>query len=162
MLNRRLFGVVLAGAVLTGGAFAQAAVKHHVSQTIKLSAISQSATYPSPGSKDVDAGIVTGTPGRGAVVQHITITGHPTATTYTFKGTSTGFYAHGTTRGSLTGTATALPTGGLTVTGHGHYTGGTNAYLGARGKFSFTGSAPPATPGKPAPLVAHVTGTLRY
>jgi hypothetical protein len=162
MFKRGLFGAMLVGTVVVSGAIAQAATRHHVSQTIKLVAVSQSATFPNPGSRDVDAGIVSGTVGRGAIIQKITITGHPTATTYTFKGTNTSFLAHGTIRSSFTGVATAQANGGLTVTGHGHYTGGTNAYLGARGKYAFSGAAPPATPGKPAPLVGHITGTLRY
>lgn len=162
MFKWRLFGAALVGTVLAGGAFAQAATRRHVSQTIKLVPVSQSATYPNPGSKDGDAGIASGTLGRGAIIQTITITGHPTATTYTFKGTNTSFFAHGTIRSSFTGIATAQANGSLTVTGHGHYTGGTNAYLDARGKYAFTGAAPPATPGKPAPLVAHITGRLRY
>jgi hypothetical protein len=162
MLKHRLFGVALVGAALAGGAIAQAATKRHVRQTIKLATISQSATYPNPGSKALDAGTVSGTLGGGAIVQHITITGHPHPTTYTFKGTNTSFFAHGTIKSSFSGVATAQLNGSFTVAGHGHYTGGTNAFLGARGKYSFTGSAPPAIPGRPAPLVAHIKGTLRY
>jgi len=63
---------------------------------------------------------------------------------------------------SFTGVATVQADGDLAVAGHGHYTGRTNAYVGARGKYAFSGAAPPATPGKPAPLLAHITGTLRY
>jgi hypothetical protein len=57
-----------------------------------LATIHHSADYPSPGSGAVYAGTVSGMLGRGAIVDRIAITAHPTLTTFTFKGTSTGFY----------------------------------------------------------------------
>jgi hypothetical protein len=163
MFKRRVLAAATLGAtVAAGGAIAQAAARHHVSQTVKLLTISQSSTYPNPGSTATDVGTFSGSLGRGAIIQKTVITGHPTLTTYTFKGTSTGFFAHGTTRSAFTGTATAQANGDLTVSGHGHYTGGTGRYVGARGKWSFSGTAPPPAPGKPTPLVGHVTGTIRY
>jgi hypothetical protein len=157
MFKFRLFGVAVMAAVLASGAISQAATRHRVKQTAKVVRIFASATYPNPGSKAVNAGTISGKPASGAVVQHITITGHPTATTYTLKATATDFYAHGMTRSSFSAVAIAQPSGALTVAGHGHCTGGTGAYRGARGTFSFAGAAPPS-----APLVAHLRGTIRY
>jgi hypothetical protein len=89
-----------------------------VNQTAKLVGIFASATYPNPGSKALNAGTISGKPSGGAVVQRITITGHPTATTYTLKATGTHFYARRTTRTSFSAVATAQANGALTVTGH--------------------------------------------
>jgi hypothetical protein len=162
MFRRSVLALAVGASALAGGTFALAAVKHHVSQTVKTSSISQSANYPSPGSRNTSAGTVTGSLGSGAVIQKLVITGHPTVTTYTFKVTGTVFYAHGTTRASASGTATAQTNGSAAVSGHGHYTGGTGLYRGARGKFTFTGTIPPPNPTGPAPLVAHVSGSISY
>ena len=162
MFRRSVLALAVGASALAGGTFALAAVKHHVSQTVKVSSISQSSNYPNPGSRNTSAGTVTGTLGSGAIVQKLLITGHPTVTTYTFSATSTGFYAHGTTKVSVTGTATAQANGSTTVAGHGHYTGGTGRYRGARGKFSFTGTIPPPNPTVPTPLVGHLTGSISY
>jgi hypothetical protein len=105
---------------------------------------------------------VTGTIGDGAIVEKFQITGHPTSTTYTFKGTTIAFYSLGTFKSALTGTATAEGNGSVSLAGHGHWTGGTAAYRGAHGKYSFTGTIPPPTPNRPAPLVGHVSGTVFY
>ena len=157
MFKFRLFGVTLMAGVLASVAIAQAATGHRVNQTAKLLRLFTSATYPNPGSKVVNVGTISGNPASGAVIQHVTITGHPTTTTYTLKATATDFYANGTTRTSFSGVATAQPNGALTVTSNGHYTGGTGAYRGARGTFSFASAAAPS-----GPLVAHLTGAIRY
>ena len=162
MLNRSLLGLSLAGAVLASAALAQAASKHHFSVTVKESVISESSNYPSPGSKALRAGIVTGTFGDGAIVENIRITGHPTPTSVTFKGTTTAFYSRGTFRSVLTGIATVQANGSVSLAGHGHYIGGSAAYRGAHGRYSFTGMIPPSTPNRPAPLLGHVSGTISY
>ena len=161
MLRRILFGLALAGATLAGGTLAQAANKHHFSVTATESVVSQSANYPTPGSTIVRAGIVTGTFGDGAIVEKNHITGSPTPTTVTFKGTATAFYSLGTFRSALTGTATLQANGSVSLKGHAHYTGGTGAYRGAHGQYSFTGTIPP-TPNRPGPAVGHVSGTVSY
>ena len=70
-----------------------------------------------------------------------------------FKGTSTGFYSHGTSRSRITGLATVRPNGSVALAGHGHYIGGTDAYRRVRrGSYAFTGAAPGiATDPQPSP-----------
>ena len=157
MLRRSLFGLAVAGTALVGGTLAQAASRHQFSVTTMESAISASANYPNPGSTVLRAGIAMGTFGDGAIVEKVQITGSPTPTTYTFKGTATAFYSLGTFRSALMGTATAQANGSVTLAGHAHYTGGTGSYRGAHGTYSFTGTIPPR-----GPLVGHVSGTVFY
>jgi len=162
MLRRGLFGLAVAGATLAGGTLAQAASKHHFSVTATESVLSESANYPNPGSAFVRAGIVTGTFGDGAIVERTRITGRPAPTTVTFKGRVTAFYSLGTFRSALTGSATLQANGSVSLKGHAHYTGGTGAYRGAHGQYSFTGTIPPPTPNRPGPAVVHVSGTIFY
>jgi hypothetical protein len=154
MLRRGLFGLAVAAATLAGGTLA--ASKHHFSVTATESVISESANYPNPGSAFVRAGIVTGTFGDGAIVERTRITGRPAPTTVTFKGRVTAFYSLGTFRSALTGSATLQANGSVSLKGHAHYTGGTGAYRGAHGQYSFTGTIPPPTP----TAVVHVSGTI--
>lgn len=138
--------VALAGVALLCVPPARAASGQRVGQTVKLATLNHSAAYPSPGSTAVYSGTVRSRLGRGAIVDRIRITGHPTPTTFTFTGTSTGFYSRGTSRSRITGSATVQPDGEARLAGHGHYTGGTNAYRRVRGSYSFTGTAPALPP----------------
>ncbi len=151
-------GVALAGVALTGFTIAQPASGHPGGQSVALAAIHHSADYPSPGSRAVYAGTVSGKLGRGAIVDRITITGHPKLTTFTFKGTSTGFYPHGTSRSRITGLATVRRDGSVALAGHGHYAGGTDSYRHARGSYSFTGTAPALPPIRQPPPCAVSAG----
>ncbi|MBV8935009.1 MAG: hypothetical protein JO168_25215 [Solirubrobacterales bacterium] len=144
MFKRWLLGVAMT-AFLASATIAQAAPRHRVNQAITLATVRQSAGYPSPGSSAVYAGTVRSGLGRGAVVQTITITGHPSPATFRFRGTSTAFYSHGTTRSAFTGTGTLQPGGRFKLAGHGRYTGGT-LYRHASTKYSFTGTAPQPPP----------------
>jgi hypothetical protein len=162
MLRRSLFGLVLAVTTLAGGTPAQAASKHRFSVTATESVISQSAGYPNPGSTIIRARIVTGTFGDGAIVERARITGHPNPAAVTFKSTVTAFYALGTFRSALSGTATLQANGSISLTGHAHYTGGSGSYRGAHGQYSFRAVIPPATPNRPGPAVGHVSGTVVY
>ena len=163
-MHRRGFAVAGTMAlVLAGATVSQAAAsKHHVSQTVKLVTVSLNGNYPNPGSSSVDAGLISGSLGRGAVSQVVRITGHPAATTYTFKSTSTAFYAHGTITSVITGTATLQANGSAKLAGLGRYKGGTDAFRGARGSFRIAGTIPPASPNKPTPAVIHASGTISY
>lgn len=162
MVRRGLFGLVVGAAVLAGATLAQAASKHEFSVTATESAISESANYPNPGSVVVQAGMLTGTFGDGAIVEKYHITGHPTPSTFSFRGTTTAFYALGTLRSTSTGTATLMTNGSVRLEGHAHYTGGTGAYRGARGRYSFTATVPPPAPNRPEPAIGHVSGTVFY
>ena len=157
-LKCRRVGVALAGVVLASGTIAQTAIGDPVSQTVNMATIHHSADYPSPGSRAVYAGTVSGKLGRGAIVDQITITGHPKLTAFTFKGSSTGFYPHGTARSSITGSATVRRDGSVALAGHGHYTGGTDSYRRARGSYSFTGTAPALPPIRQPPPCAVPAG----
>jgi hypothetical protein len=158
MLKCRRVGAALAGVVLAGCTIAQAASGHPVSQTVALAALRHSADYPSPGSGAVYTGTVRSKLGHGAIVDRITITGHPKLTIFTFKGTSTGFYSHGTSRSRITGLATVRRDGSVALVGHGHYTGGTDAYRRVRGSYSFTGTAPALPPIRQPPACAVPAG----
>ena len=158
MLKYSHVGVVLAGVVLAGGTLAQPASGHPVSQTVELAAIHHSTDYPSPGSTAVYSGTVRGKLGRGAIVDKIKITGHPTPRTFTFKGTSTGFYSHGTSRSRITGLATVKPDGSVALAGRGDYTDGTGADRGVGGRYSFTGTAPALPPIRQPPACAVPAG----
>lgn len=150
MLNRGLVGFAFIG-LLLGGTSAKAASRHRANQNVALGTLRQSGHYPSPGSTVVYAGTVRSGLGRGSIIETVTITGHPNPALFMFRGTSTAFYPHGTTRGAFTGTATLHPGGRLTIVGHGHYTGGT-LYRHVRRQYSFTGAAPsPPQPPRPPP-----------
>lgn len=163
MLRRGLLVAVLVVAALFGATLAQAKSSHHFAVTTQLVVISRSAGYPAIGSSVESVGVEKSTlAGDGAQVQTLTITGHPTATTYTFKGKSTEFYSHGTLNGRFSGTATVQANGSAILTGKGHFTGGTDRFRRASGKFTFTGSAPAAVAGKPQVATANATGKVSY
>ena len=96
--------------------------------------------------------------GAGAALVKASVTGHPTPTTYTFKGTGTDFFAHGTVKSTFTGTITLKPDGSAALAATGKYKGGTDAYKGATGKFTTTAT------GAPNSTVATFStkGTLKY
>jgi hypothetical protein len=152
-----ILALVVGGLALTAGA-ALGAAKHKrkLTTTIRVVLLDQS------GSTQVSAGTVKSRLGRGAALQKVTITGHPTPTTFTIKGTATDFEARGTIKISLKGTATVHPNGSVTSTGSGRYKGGTGRYKRAKGKFTFTGTIPPAVPGKPQVATGKTTGTISY
>ena len=165
MSKRSIGAAVLAvTGLLAATTLAQAATKLHVAQTVKLVNLSQSATYPNPGSRAVAVGTVSGSGPSGAVLQRFRITGHPTATTYTLKGTDTAFSAHGSVNSAFSVTVSVQSDGSAKLTGSGSYTGGTGRYAKATGKFTLAGRIPP-TPSNaslPNPAVVHVTGTISY
>jgi hypothetical protein len=144
MLKRGVIGVALA-AVMVGGAIANAAARPRVNQAVRLGTLRQSAEYPRAGSSASYAGTVKSKLGRGAIVQTITIIGHPSPTKLMFRGTSTAFYSDGTTKGTFTGTGTLRADGRFALAGRGRYTGGT-LYRRVRRHYSFSGTSPPPPP----------------
>ena len=161
-----LVALLVAGLALAAGAsltLAKGKVKKHKAKaTVRLVALDQSATYPSPGSTVLSTGTIKANLGNGAVVQNATITGHPTATTYTITTTATDFFARGTVKASASGTVTAHADGSLSVSGSGRYKGGTGKLKKAKGKFTFTGSSPKPVANKPTVLTANIKGTISY
>jgi hypothetical protein len=132
---------------------------HFYGSTITDSAVSTSHGYPAPGGTAVLAGTwSTNRFGAGAVIDHVTMTGHPSANTFTFKGSEVGFVARGTFRDIFTGKATIEPDGTQTLLIQGRFVGGTGDYRGATGRYAFTGS----TTAGSGVVVGHSIGTIWY
>jgi hypothetical protein len=160
MLRRIFLAAAIALAGLFAATLAQALSQRHVGETVKLAELSQSSTYPQPGSSAVSAGSVSGTIGNGATLQTAHITGHPDPKTYTFTGTAKTFYTDGEATSSIKGTAKLESGGNIHLSGHGRYTGGTSSFKHASGKYTFSGTIPPPNQSKPTPAVIHVSGTI--
>jgi hypothetical protein len=98
---------------------------------------------PSVGTTTVRAGVVSLTPGgRGADVDHVTITGVSLTTrTATFRGRVTFFFLTGTISGKSLGRATIHTDGSVTFTGATTLTSGTGAYQGVSGHLRFSGGS---------------------
>jgi len=138
---------------------ARSRTSHFYGSTITNVAVSTASGYPAAGGTAVLAGTwTTNRFGPGAVIDHVRMTGHPTATTFTFRGTEVGFVPRGTFRDVFTGTATIQSDGTQTVMTHGRFVGGTGAYRGATGVFEFSGSAAPGS----TSVTGHSIGTIWY
>jgi hypothetical protein len=149
----------LAGLATFGAATAQAKTQHRYTSVIENVAVASGGGYPAPGGTAVLAGTwASSLYGDGAVVDHVTITGHPTPTTFTFRGTEVGFVARGTFSDTFTGTATVQPNATEKVTIAGRITGGSGAYRGATGSFKFKG----ATAAGSTVVFGHSAGTVSY
>ena len=138
---------------------AQAKSRHSYSSTLQSTALSTGSGYPSPGGTAVLAGTWNSKLfGAGSVVDHVKITGRPDDTTFAFKGTEVCFAAAGTIRDTFTGTAVVLPDGSQKLSIKGSFTGGSGAYKGAKGTYTFTGATAPGS------LVVNgrSAGTLTY
>ena len=92
-----LLGVIVA--VPNASAGANRRTRHTLTETIDIALVS------SHGNRITDAGIVTGTRGTGALIEHDTTHGAA------YRGTDTAYYANGTLRGSLTGHVAQGPGG---------------------------------------------------
>jgi hypothetical protein len=135
----------LAGTAASANAGAPRQHRHRFQETIQIAIVS------SGGNSFTDAGAVNGTRGPGALIEHDTVHGDP------FTGTGTAYYPIGLLRAKVSGRNTHGP-GTVVDVGRGTFTGGTGAYRGATGSFTFTVNARPhATSG-----IVHITGTLRY
>jgi hypothetical protein len=145
--------------VAVPAAQANGRTSHFYGSTITGSAVSTARGYPAPGGTAVLAGTwTTNRFGAGAVVDYITMTGHPSANTFTFKGSEIGFVAQGTFRDTFTGKATIQPDGTQTLVTDGRFVGGTGKYRGATGRYAFTGS----TTAGSSVVVGHSIGTIWY
>ena len=138
---------------------AQARTNHRYTSVIRTAPLSTAGGYPAPGGTAVVAGTwTTNLYGSGALVDRVRITGHPNATTFTFRGTEVGFVALGTLKDTFTGTATVQPDGSQKLVTSGRFTGGTGPYRGARGSFTFTGSTAPGS----SVVNGRSSGTISY
>ena len=121
---------------------------HRYQSSFQLHTLSTGSGYPSPGGVAVLQGAwnVSGLGETGGpLLDHITITGHPTDTVFTFKGAETAFLPGGTINDVATGWSMLKPDGTLAVAGEGDFIGGTGRYHGARGHFTYTGTGSPVT-----------------
>jgi hypothetical protein len=145
MLKRTLTVALVAvmTAALTAVAFASAAKNHPFTSTTRLAPVSVSKTYPASGSTALDASINDARPGgRSAGITKVTITGISASGVTSFKSTGTNYTAQGLQFVTTKGKATVHADGSATLTGSGHYTGGTGLFKHLTGSFTFTGSQP--------------------
>lgn len=125
-----------------GASTAQAKTRtsHAYKSVIQTNVLSTANGYPAVGGTAVLAGNwATNSYGNGALIDHVTITGHAGPTMLTFRGTEVAFLGHGTFKDNFTGTADVLPGGNQFIVIQGQVTGGTGAYRGAKGSYTFKG-----------------------
>src|SRR4051812_30955641 len=119
--------------ILTAALFAAlasaagAAAPHTYRSSFDLAPLSITNDYPSPGGISVLSGTwkVTGLGGNGSLLDHVTITGHPTDAIFTFKGVETGLLPGGTVNSVYTGWSLVQPDGTISIAGDGIVVGGT-------------------------------------
>jgi hypothetical protein len=138
---------------------AEAKTNHYYASMIHNAPVWTADGYPAPGGTAVLAGTwISIRYGGGALVDYVTVTGHPTPATFTFKGTEVGFVALGTFNDSFTGTAIVHSDGTETLVTRGRFTGGSGAYRGATGHFKFTGATAPGS----TVVSGRSAGTISY
>lgn len=84
------------------------------------------------------------------------------STAATFTSTGINYTATGLQFETAKGSAILHPNGTESFEGTGRYTGGTGAFKGLRGSYTFTGSAPKAPAGVQPVVTLHIKGNLRY
>jgi hypothetical protein len=143
MLKTTSLLAVLAVAAI-GAPAAQAKSQHKYNSKIQSTTLSTAGGYPGTGGTAVLMGTWT-TPqyGEGAIIDHAVITGHPDDRTFEFKGTEVLYVAKGTFKNAFSGKAVFQDDGSQRLTVTGKFVGGTGAYRGAKGHFSFSGSTAP-------------------
>lgn len=78
----------------------------------------------------------------GALIDRVTVTGHPEPNVFTFKGKEVDYFLLGTMRNKFTGTATVHEDGSQTLAGAGRFTGGSGRYRGTSGRYKFKATVP--------------------
>jgi hypothetical protein len=153
---------VLAALVAFAGSSAQAKTKtksHYYASAIESAPVSTGSGYPGVGGTAVLVGTWTTLRfGNGALVDYVTVTGHPTPATFTFKGTEIAYVSRGTFTDTFTGTVTVQSNGSQNVVTRGRVISGTGAYRGVTGRFRFTGATAPGS----SVLSGQSAGTLSY
>jgi hypothetical protein len=138
---------------------AQAKTQHHYKSTILNGTLSTANGYPGVGGTAVTAGTWNSDLfGKGALVDHVTITGNPAPSVIAFGGTEFGFVSDGSLKSKFTGTSTVHPDGSQTISVTGRYVGGTGPYKHATGSFKFNGSTEPGG----SVITGRSTGTISY
>jgi hypothetical protein len=136
--------VVAALAIAALAPAAQAKSQHKYTSQIQSTTLSTGGGYPAVGGTAVLIGVWT-TPqyGEGGLVDHAVITGHPDDRTFEFKGTEVDYVTKGAFKATFTGKAVFQDDGSQRLTINGKFVGGTGAYRGAKGSFTFNGSTAP-------------------
>jgi hypothetical protein len=156
---RLALALVLALAATAASAQARVKSAHPYSSTIRSTMVSSALGYPATEGTAVLTGTLHFDPfGDGAIVDRVTITGHPTSTVTTFKGTEVDFLDGGTLKSAFTGWGLLHPDGSLALAVNGDFTGGTGAYRNAGGTYHYTGS----TPAGSTITSGRSTGSLAY
>lgn len=156
MAKRVLSALLVAGAILLLSAPAQAArkVTRSADATVYLATIASEGTPGNPGSASTSAGAIYNSRFGEGALKAVAAWGE----NLTFGANVRFFYGRGTLRSSVRGQAVANSDGSVSYSGTGQFTGGTGRYRGARGNFTFTGTA-----GSGAnTAVYQFTGTVRY
>ena len=156
-MRRALFiSIALLAAV---PAVACAARQHRYTSALQEAILSTANGYPAVGSTTLSAGTVsTSGAGGGALIDRVTITGHPSDAVFLFKGRERDFFASGTLTSDYTGQATVNADGSITFSTSGHFTHGSGVFRGAHGTYKSQGSSPSGS----MVTSAHSTGTITY
>jgi hypothetical protein len=134
----------------------------HYTATVRDADVEHKNGFPAPGGSSLSAGVTDTRPGgRSAEILQTKVTG-ASGGGVTFTATSVGYTRTGAQFARESGTATPQPDGSTKVVGRGQTTGGTGAFRGATGSFTFTGTIPKADPATLPVGTLRVTGTLRY
>jgi len=90
----------------------------------------------------VEVGFQTTKPGGGSGMQvnRYTPIGHPTSSTFTYKGTTVAYFDTGTVRSTWTAKVTLPGNGTFVESARGRVTGGTGTFRGITGTLTFTGT----------------------
>lgn len=155
LIGITLIAVVPALALARGGA-----KNHAVSLTTQFDTITSTSSTGTPGDRDRDAGIVTGTIdgksfGTGALVQTV-----KWGANLSSSGSGTTFAKNGTVSYRFTGKLTPAAGGKLNISATFTVTGGTGVYKNASGKVTGTGSAPLGSDTDAGQV--RVTGKIKY
>ena len=146
-------------AAISAVAFARSASNHPFTATSRLASVFTSKTYPAIGSTSEDAVITDFHPGgRSAGISDSKVTGM-SGGGVTFTTKDTDYTAKGLRFSTTRGTAIIHADGSASLRGSGRYTGGTGAFKGLTGTFTFTGTLPKVTG---SVLTLHVRGNQRY
>jgi hypothetical protein len=164
MLNRTL--TIGVAALIIGSisavAFARTATTLPFTATSRSAEISASQGYPAPGSTIESAVITDSHPGgRFAAISDGRITG-AIAGGVTLAAKGTNYTPAGLQFDTSQGTAIVLSDGTTSFKGSGRFTGGTLAFKGLKGTFTFTGTAPAATGSEMPVVTLHIKGILRF
>ena len=143
--------LALAGASLTQAATTPHKTKHKLVETETQTMLSRS------GDREVFAGVLDGKIG-GKPVHGATRAVATFASASSGSGDRFEFDARGSRHAKLTFNVVSNGDGTITDSGSGHWVGGTGAYRGASGRFTFTGKAPASSP----TITVVFNGNIKY